>query len=215
MGEVLTVFLGVVGAGVLGLSGGDASAGHAVVLPLLATQILWINLVTDSGPALAMGVDPTTGDVMARPPRRRDERVIDARMWRGVLQIGAVMAAGDAADDRPLPARRPDRRHARPRQRAHGGLHGAGAGAAVQLLQRALGPHAAPSSHLFVNRWLWASIALAVLLQVAVVHVGWLNIAFGTVPLALDQWALCVAMASGVLWASELRKVVVRARGVR
>jgi P-type Ca2+ transporter type 2C len=63
----------------------------------------------------------------------------------------------------------------------------------------------------FVNRWLWASIALALLLQVAVVHVGWLNVAFGTVPLSLEQWALCVAMASGVLWASELRKLVVRA----
>jgi P-type Ca2+ transporter type 2C len=52
-----------------------------------------------------------------------------------------------------------------------------------------------------------------VLLQVAVVHVGWLNVAFGTVPLSLDQWALCVAMGSGVLWASELRKLVVRAVG--
>ena len=49
-----------------------------MVLPLLATQILWINLITDSGPALAMGVDPPTDDVMARKPRRLDERVIDA-----------------------------------------------------------------------------------------------------------------------------------------
>ena len=62
MGEVLTVFLGVVGAQVIGLTG----TGGAVVLPLLATQILWINLVTDSGPALAMGVDPPTDDLMAR-----------------------------------------------------------------------------------------------------------------------------------------------------
>ncbi len=88
MGEVLTVFLGVVGAGVIGLTG----AGDAVVLPLLATQILWINLITDSGPALAMGVDPPTDDVMARKPRRLSERVIDARMWAGVIQIGVVMA---------------------------------------------------------------------------------------------------------------------------
>ena len=51
------------------------------------------------------------------------------------------------------------------------------------------------------------------LLQVAVVHVGWLNTSFGTVPLSLDQWAVCVAMASAVLWASELRKLVIRAVG--
>src|SRR5574337_102596 len=68
MGEVLTVFLGVVLARVIGL--GQADAGGTVVLPLLATQILWINLITDSTPALAMGVDPETDDVMARPPRR-------------------------------------------------------------------------------------------------------------------------------------------------
>jgi P-type Ca2+ transporter type 2C len=54
MGEVLTVFLGVVLAGMIGLTG----SGEAVVLPLLATQILWINLITDSSPALAMGVEP-------------------------------------------------------------------------------------------------------------------------------------------------------------
>ncbi|HEY4729218.1 MAG TPA: HAD-IC family P-type ATPase, partial [Actinomycetes bacterium] len=64
-GEVLTMFLGVVGASVLGLD----TAGGAVAAPLLATQILWINLLTDTGPALAMGVDPPPGDVMRHPPR--------------------------------------------------------------------------------------------------------------------------------------------------
>ena len=62
--------------------------------------------------------------------------------------------------------------------------------------------------HLFANRWLWGAIALSVLLQVAVVHLGFLNVAFGTVPLTLDQWLVCVAMASVVLWFSELRKLV-------
>jgi P-type Ca2+ transporter type 2C len=204
MGEVLTVFFGVVGAGVLGLAGSDE-----VVLPLLATQILWINLVTDSGPALAMGVDPSTGDVIARPPRRRSERVIDARMWRGVMQTGAVMAAMTLLTiDLYLP----------------GGLiegtqdlaNARTAGFTVLVLAQLFNCFNARSDRTsafvdpFVNRWLWGSIALAVLLQVAVVHVGWLNTAFGTVPLALDQWALCVVMASGVLWASELRKLVVR-----
>ena len=56
-------------------------------------------------------------------------------------------------------------------------------------------------------------MALSVLLQVAVVHVGFLNLAFGTVPLALDQWLLCAAMASGVLFYSEGGKLVSRAWG--
>jgi magnesium-transporting ATPase (P-type) len=209
MGEVLTVFLGVVGAGVIGLT----RTGEAVVLPLLATQLLWINLLTDSGPALAMGVDPSHGDVMSRPPRRRDERVIDARMWRGVLQTGAVMAAVTLLTiDLYLPGGLIEGTHTLDNART--------AGFTVLVLAQLFNCFNARSEHrsafvnLFVNRWLWASIALAVLLQVAVVHVGWLNTAFGTVPLALDQWALCVAMASGVLWASELRKVAVRARGV-
>lgn len=42
--------------------------------------------------AKAMGVDPSTDDVMARKPRRLSERAIDARMWAGVIQIGLVMA---------------------------------------------------------------------------------------------------------------------------
>src|SRR3546814_4992901 len=63
IGEVLTMFLGVLGAGLLGLDG----AGEAVAVPLLATQILWINLLTDTAPALAMGVDP--------PPDRKSTRL--------------------------------------------------------------------------------------------------------------------------------------------
>jgi Ca2+-transporting ATPase len=55
IGEVMTMFFGVLLADVIGLT---AAASGGVVLPLLATQILWINLVTDGAPALALGVDP-------------------------------------------------------------------------------------------------------------------------------------------------------------
>ncbi len=88
MGEVFTVFFGVVLAGVIGLS-----QGHTVALPLLATQILWINLLTDGAPALAMGVDPQTEEVMNRPPRSMSDRVIDGRMWNNIVVIGAAVAA--------------------------------------------------------------------------------------------------------------------------
>src|SRR3990167_9063573 len=88
MGEVLTVFLGVVAAQALGL----LDDGQGVILPLLATQLLWVNLITDSGPALAMGMDPPTDDVMARPPRHLSDRVIDLRMWMDVMLNGLVIA---------------------------------------------------------------------------------------------------------------------------
>jgi magnesium-transporting ATPase (P-type) len=65
-------------------------------------------------------------------------------------------------------------------------------------------------AHLFVT-WLWGTVTLSALLQVAVVNIGFLNLAFGTVPLAVDQWLLCIAMANVVLWYSELRKLASRA----
>ena len=91
IGEVMTMFFGVLLADVIGLT---AAGGGGVVLPLLATQILWINLVTDGAPALALGVDPADAGVMNQPPRPRGEGVITRRMWAGIFFVGAVMAAG-------------------------------------------------------------------------------------------------------------------------
>ena len=208
IGEVLTVFLGVVGGGVLGLTGREA--GSAVVLPLLATQILWINLITDAGPALAMGVDPIAEDVMARKPRRATERVIDARLWAGVIGIGLVMAVMTLLTiDLYLPGGLIEGTHDLVLART--------AGFTVLVFSQLFNCLNARSETtsacrgLFANRWLWAAIALSALLQVAVVHLGVLNAAFGTVALSVDQWATCVAMASGVLWFSELRKLANRA----
>ncbi|HWS74746.1 MAG TPA: cation-translocating P-type ATPase [Quisquiliibacterium sp.] len=206
MGEVLTVFLGVVLAGFIGL----ADAHGAAALPLLATQILWVNLITDSAPALAMGVDPATEDVMARKPRAPGESVIDARMWAGVIEVGAVMAVVTLLTlDLHLPG---------------GLIEGSGsletartAGFTVLVFAQlfnclnARSETASAFRHLFANRWLWGAIALSALLQVAVVNVGALNLAFDTVPLTAAQWLGCVAMASLVLWTVEARKLLQRA----
>jgi Ca2+-transporting ATPase len=205
MGEVLTVFLGVVLADTIGLSG----ASGALVLPLLATQILWINLITDSGPALAMGIDPQTDDVMARKLRRMTQRVIDGRMWMGVIEVGLVMAVLTLLTlDLYLP----------------GGLiegtrdldNARTAAFTVLVFAQLFNCFNARSEdmsafrNMFVNPWLWSAIALSLLLQITVVNVSFLNIAFGTVPLQLEQWFSCVAIASVVLWAGELRKWVRR-----
>ena len=207
MGEVLTVFLGVVGASVIGLAG-----SASVVLPLLATQILWLNLITDSWPALAMGVDPAADDAMTRKPRHINERVIDGRMWAGVFEIGLVIAiVALLTMDMYLP----------------GGLiepvGGTGEIANARtacftvlvmahLLQcfNARSETTSAFKNLLSNPWIWAAVALSGLLQVAVVNVGFLNLAFGTAPLSIDQWLTCAAMASVVLWYSELRKLVLR-----
>jgi magnesium-transporting ATPase (P-type) len=205
MGEVLTVFLGVLCAGLIGLEG----PGEGIVLPLLATQILWINLVTDSGPALAMGLDPPTGDVMRGPPRRPTDRAIDARMWRGVLLSGTVMAiASLLAIDIHLP----------------GGLvagdrtieEARTAGFTVLVFAQLFNCFNARSETntafrgLFANRWLWGAIGASLLLQAAVVNLPPLNLAFGTVPLSLTQWLFCLLMGSTVLWISEARKWLAR-----
>ena len=212
MGEVLTVFLGVVGAGVIGLTATAESTGGAVVLPLLATQLLWINLVTDSWPALAMGVDPASDDVVARAPRHLSERVIAARMWAGVIQIGLVVALVTLLTiDIHLPGGLIEGTHDLATART--------AGFTVLVLAHLFNAFNARSdttsafTHLFTNPWLWGAIALSLLLQVAVVNLEFLNLAFGTVPLTFNQWLLCVAMASVVVWYSELRKLVSRAWG--
>jgi Ca2+-transporting ATPase len=62
-------------------------------LPLTALQILWINLVTDSLPALALVMDPPDPGVLARPPRRPDEPILGARQWRSAILVALVEAA--------------------------------------------------------------------------------------------------------------------------
>jgi magnesium-transporting ATPase (P-type) len=214
LAEVLTVFLGVVGAGVIGLKATATGTGGAVALPLLATQILWINLITDTGPALAMGVDPISDDVMARQPRARSQRVIDLRMGLGVLATGVVMAVltvltldlflpGGLID--PVPAWVGAGPHSLELART--------AAFTVLVLTQlfncfnARSETASAFTAVFSNRWLWGAVALSVALQAAVVHLHFLNLAFGTVPLTAGQWGVCVVMASGVLWFGELSKL--------
>ncbi len=65
-------------------------------------------------------------------------------------------------------------------------------------------------THLFTNRLLWGAIALSVVLQVAVVQLPFLNDAFDTAALRLDDWLICIALASLVLWADEAKQILER-----
>jgi Ca2+-transporting ATPase len=206
VGEVMTMFFGVLLARMLGLVGEPG----AVVLPLLATQLLWINLVTDGAPALALGVDPADPGLMERRPRSKDEGVITGQMWLGILFVGMVMAAGTLfVLDLSLPGGmvegRGDLRHAQ--TMAFSTL------IMFQLFNafNARSDEASAFRGLFSNGWLWAGVALSLALHVAVVYVPFLQRAFSTTGLAARDWILCALVASSVLWLRELSKVVGRA----
>ena len=213
VGEVFTVFGGVMLAGVLGITQ-PGTAGVAV--PLLATQLLWINLLTDAAPALAMGVDPQTDDVMARSPRKLTDRVIDRDMWIDIAFIGIIMAAvtligmdmhleGGLFTDRSI-----------------GGTHefqmieARTMGFTILVFAQLFNAIASRSARqsafvgLFSNKWLWGAIGLSVVLQLVVIYVPFLNSAFGTTPLGPWAWVECICLAAVVLIASEIYKAIMR-----
>jgi Ca2+-transporting ATPase len=205
IGEVMTMFFGVLLAERLGLS----AANDVVMLPLLATQILWINLVTDGAPALAIAVDPADPAVMQRPPRPRGEGVITRRMWAGIVLVGVIMAAGTLLVlDASLPG---------------GLIEGSGTVAygrtmafttlvMFQLFNvfNARSDDLSAFHGLFKNSWLWAAVALSLLLNALVIYTPFLQEAFSTVSLGAGDWLLCAVVASSVLWLRELSKIGVR-----
>ncbi|MCX6632337.1 MAG: HAD-IC family P-type ATPase, partial [Candidatus Solibacter sp.] len=203
-GEVLTVFFSVVLAGPLGLGGHGT-----LVLPLLATQILWINLLTDGAPALALGIDPADPDLMSQPPRPSSEGVIDRRMRADIALVGIVMAAGTLLIfDAALPG---------------GFIEGTGgmeyartmAFTTLMLSQLFNAFNARSEAHsafhgLFRNRWLWAAVSLSLSLHMLVVYVPFLQTAFGTVRLDAWDWARSIVVASSVLWIVETAKFLTK-----
>jgi Ca2+-transporting ATPase len=210
IGEVLAMFVGVV----LGAKIGLPREGAGVALPLLATQILWVNLVTDGAPALALGVDPADDGLMRDPPRPHHEGVITARMWREIFFVGAVIAASTLLVlDASLPG---------------GFIEGSGTLAYGQtmafttlMLAQLFNAFNARSDEqsafvrLFTNRWLWLSIGLSIALQFVVLYVPAMQRAFGTVGLSVIDWGRCAVAASGVFWLRELTKLIMRARPSR
>jgi calcium-translocating P-type ATPase len=206
MGEVLTVFLGVVFAGTIGL---NEASNDVIVLPLLATQILWINLITDSAPALAMGVDPEIDDVMARRPRTTNGPAINARMWRGIASIGLVMALVVLFSiDLFLPGGLVEGSDSIEVARTAGFTT-----LVLAQLFNALNARSETRSAfhgLFANSWLWGAILLGVVLQVVVVEVPFLQVAFGTASMDIAHWGACFALASVVFGYDEIRKVLLR-----
>jgi Ca2+-transporting ATPase len=148
---------------------------------------------------------------MLRPPRDPRGGVITGRMWSDIVLVGLVMAAGTlGVMDWALPGglvTGPEPRSLREAQTL------AFTTLVFYSVFQAFNARFEDRSafhKLLANRWLLLAIAVSAALQVAVVYVPLLQRAFHTAPLAPSDWLLCVAVASSVLWAMELWKLVVR-----
>jgi Ca2+-transporting ATPase len=178
----------------------------AMPLPLLPLQILWINLLTDGLPALAIAVEPAEHDVMRRPPYRPQESLLGRGMVRRIIWVGLLMGLLSLGT---------------------GFLYWQNGSAGWQtmiftvLTFSQLGLALAVRSErrslftigLLSNRLLLGAVALTFLLQLAVIYIPLLQEVFGTVPLGLSDLALCAALSTVVFWAVELEKWWSRRRG--
>ncbi|MEF8779453.1 MAG: cation-translocating P-type ATPase [Haloferacaceae archaeon] len=179
-----------------------ASLYGLLVLP--AVQLLWINLLTDGLPALALGADPQSGDVMERPPRDPDQGIVDRRM------LGLVGGAGTVSTAVML------------------GLMFYTLGGATAVTPYAMtmvftGFVALEFEKLYVIRWFretptfsnpWLALAVggSLALQLAVLYTP-LNQYFGTVPLGLADWmrigtVLAVALPGYFLVVAGIKRSV-------
>jgi Ca2+-transporting ATPase len=195
-GEILIVF-------------GAMLAGMPI--PLRPVQLLWLNLVSDGAPALALGMERGDRDIMKRPPRPAREPVINRDMAIGIAVIAIVDAVAILTAFALGLQRYPDR------------LEAAQTIAFVTLctseLIRAFTArseyYSVLSVGLFSNRWMLMAVAASFALVLMVVYVPFLQPFFDTVPLALDDWLLMLPFFFASAIAMEATKVYFRFRLTR
>jgi P-type Ca2+ transporter type 2C len=186
---------------ILGVAGGK---------PFTAIAILWVNIIMDGPPAMALGVDKAPVDIMERRPRPLSERILTRRRWTAIAFAAAVMAIGTLAVLAWAPGTDPEAGTAT--------IAGTMAFNTFVLFQffnilNARSDTATVfSRYTFSNRVLWLALTAVVLLQVGVTHLGPLQRLFDTRSISATQWLICAAVASSVLWMEEIRKAFVRRR---
>jgi Ca2+-transporting ATPase len=172
-------------------------------VPLTALQLLWINLVTDGLPALALGIEPAGPDIMERPPHPPDESVLARGLgayiaWVGLLlglvcltvDILAQSMPGDVWQTMVFTTL---------------GLAQMGNALAVRSDRESLF-----TLGLLSNKALLGSVILTFLLQLAVVYIPFMQTVFETEPLTLAQLGISLAFSSVIFVAVEIVKLIKR-----
>ena len=197
-------------------------------IPLLPVQILWMNLVTDGLPALALGVERGERDVMARPPRPPQAPILGWRMALSILWVGLLMAVLSlavgfgtwSADIAAAPPAAPDAAAVE----SGAGHHGNAAASTWQTMLfttmvfaqffLALGWRSTRDSlfriGLFSNPAMLAAVGGSILLQLGVIYVPFLQDFFRTVALSGRQLLVCATAAAGLFVAVEIHKAILR-----
>jgi Ca2+-transporting ATPase len=154
-------------------------------LPLIAVQILWINLVTDGLPAIALGVDPVGKDVMNKKPRKTNEKIISKNMILTMLVLGILICAGALFVFYQTYAKFDDLNRART------------AAFTTLVILELVKLYVIRSKYkvgIFSNKWLILAVISSFILQMLVVYTG-LNFFFETVPLQMSDWILMMSVA--------------------
>ncbi len=172
--------------------------------PLTAIQLLWLNLLTDGAPALALGMEKGDPDVMQQPPRPAREPIINRIM---LVRIAVMTVALTAVVLTAFWV----------------GLQEHGKDLAETMAFATLALAELPIAYttrseryplirlgLFTNKWMQAAVALSALLTVAVIFVPFLNGPFNTVPLTVAQWELVLPLALIPAAVAEASKFVLR-----
>lgn len=184
IGEIVTVFIGLV----LGLKS-----------PLLAIQLLWINLVTDSLPAIAIGLEPPDKDIMKRPPIDNKKGIFADGLWNKIIAEGIILGVLTLI--------------AFGIGNKYYGLDVARTMAFVSLglleLVHSFNIKSEQSIFkigLFENKYLIGSFVLGVIVQTIVVVIPTLANVFKLVPLTQNQWLITIGISLLPIAIVELQK---------
>jgi Ca2+-transporting ATPase len=181
-----------------------AAAVVGLPAPFTALQMLWVNLIMDGPPALALGVDPPSGAAMRKPPRDPRQALLSGTRLRQIVLVGVVMAGGTLAL---LALALQDL----PRAQAMTLTF-----TTFVLFQVANALNARfEEATIFQrdslrNRPLWLALGAVIALQWVVVHFSPAQALFETTALTWAQWATALGVASSVIWVEELRKLLRR-----
>ena len=171
-------------------------------VPLNALQILWVNLVTGTMMAVPLGLEPKIGDELNKKPRHPKVGLIfPGLMFRvgflaGMLGIGTVIVFNFIESNASL-------------QEAQ-----TIAFCSIVIFEWFLAFNARSDEFtvfrlgLLRNRWILISLSVAILLQIAVVYVPFFQVAFGTYPLSLHEWAIALLPGTTIFVVETIRKQV-------